>query len=95
MPKKSKQTIEDLEIIALAKAIAFDQAKPDYIRAKALGTYNSMRQRLERQKATKAAAAALRRAQRDHDDRPMPPRLPDNGREDVWLERQAERQKAS
>jgi hypothetical protein len=80
MPRKSKATIEDLETIALAKAIAFDPLKPDYIRAKALGTYNAMRQRMERQRAEKADRAAAKRAERDKANYRYPSILPDNGR---------------
>jgi hypothetical protein len=79
IPKKSKQTIEDEEIRALAKGMAFDPTLPQYIRTKALGTYSAMRQRMERLKAEKSAKSAALRAEKA---KANPPKwnVPDNGR---------------
>jgi hypothetical protein len=93
MPKKSKQTIEDEETIAMAKAIAFDLTRPDYIRTKALGTYSAMRQRMERLKAVKAAAAASRR-EKAKADQPVFSWIPERGEGEENYRARMARQKA-
>jgi hypothetical protein len=62
MPKKSKATLRDEAIAAELEKFAFDTTKADYIRVKALGTLNAIRERQDRAKAEKQARAAARRA---------------------------------
>jgi hypothetical protein len=95
MPRKSRQTIEDEAMIDLARSMANDATLPQYIRTKALGSYNAMRQRMERQKAVKAAASAARKGVRDQANRVPYNWLPERGEDSAVYHARVARQKAA
>jgi hypothetical protein len=78
MPRISRDDRLERDLTSRLQAMLDDPATPAYVRSKCIGTLATLLKRRDKRQASKSAAAASRRAQRD-----MPTYhnvLPDNGR---------------